>query len=708
MQRRYPIGAELVDGGVHFRVWAPSRDALAVVIDGREIPLARDGEYFEGFVDGARAGTLYRFGELPDPASRFQPEGPHGPSMVIDPRYAWRHEAVEIRDPIVYEMHIGTFTAEGTFRAAIEKLPLLRDVGVTVLEVMPVSEFPGRFGWGYDGVDLWAPTRLYGRPDDFRAFVDAAHGLGLSVILDFVYNHFGPDGCYLGQFAKSYFTTKYENEWGEAINYDGPGSAGVRELVSENAAYWIDEFRLDGLRLDATQSIIDNSGDHVIALIARRAREAARGRSIWIVAENEPQDVRLIEEYGVDALWNDDWHHAAMVALTGRREAYYTDYLGTANEFVAMAKSNFLYQGQWYSWQQHHRGTPSGGIAPRRFVCYLQNHDQVANSARGERIHRIARAGDVRALTALLLLGPQTPLLFQGQELGASSPFLYFADHKPELAEAVAKGRREFLTQFPSIDTAKTAAPQAIETFLASKLDWSQRDEDAVAFHRELLSMRREERLIDAAVIRDALFVLRFESRLLLVNLGEVIELDPVDEPLLAGDWTPVWSSGEAMTALWKIPGHAAIVCSVRPAGEDAGAPSLPPDWLLRIAEVELLPRDALRIARVPARAEEAQQSDADVIRGEPLHEPARADVVFADDEVAPLLDGQHLLDAPEGAAALVEDFAADEQLDVHFANGSLPTTWSRSHSSHARSGCSSTSTVTSMSTFVTFDHGMR
>jgi len=574
MQRRYPIGAELVDGGVHFRVWAPAHESLAVVIDGREFPLGRDGGgYFAGVVEEARAGTLYRFGEWPDPASRFQPEGPHGPSMVVDPAYDWRHAGADVRDPVIYEMHIGTFTAEGTFRVAIEKLPLLRDAGVTLLEVMPVNEFPGRFGWGYDGVDLWAPSHLYGTPDDFRAFVDAAHSHHLGVILDVVYNHFGPDGCYVSKFSDTYFTSKYKNDWGKAINYDGEGSAGVREFVSENAAYWIDEFRLDGLRLDATQSINDDDSDeHVIALIARRARAAAKGRRIYIVAENEPQDVRILTEYGLDAVWNDDWHHAARVALTHKREAYYTDYRGTANEFVAMARSGFLYQGQWYSWQKQRRGTRSDGIAPRRFVCFLQNHDQIANSADGRRIHQIAPAADVRALTALLLLAPQTPMLFQGQEFAAPSPFLYFADHKPELARAVAKGRREFLEQFPSITAATPLAPpESLDTFLRCKLDWSARDEDAVAFHRELLRMRWPEERVDGAVVRDGLFVLCWESHLLMVNLGDAVDVDPADEPLLAGEWTPSWSSGAAMTALWKVPGHASVILS-RADGEESRA----------------------------------------------------------------------------------------------------------------------------------------
>ncbi|MGA8808801.1 MAG: alpha-amylase family glycosyl hydrolase, partial [Thermoanaerobaculia bacterium] len=331
------IGAETIGAGTSFRVWAPAHREASVVIEGADYPLqAEVGGYFQGVVENARAGTRYRFridgGDTtyPDPASRFQPDGPHGDSEVVDSTaYRWNDRdwrGVDKNTLVIYEMHIGTFTREGTWRAAIEQLAAVRDIGINLLEIMPVHEFPGRFGWGYDGVDLWAPTHLYGRPDDFRAFVDAAHAHGLGVILDVVYNHLGPDGCYLSQFSADYFTKKYVNDWGDSINFDGRNAEGVREFFAENAAYWIEEFHLDGLRLDATQSIKDSSEENVLTLIVRRAREAAKEKTIFIVGENEPQEAKLIDDYGLDALWNDDWHHAAMVAATGRREAYYTDY----------------------------------------------------------------------------------------------------------------------------------------------------------------------------------------------------------------------------------------------------------------------------------------------------------------------------------------------------------------------------------------------
>jgi maltooligosyltrehalose trehalohydrolase len=436
---------------------------------------------------------------------------------------------------------------------------------------MPVNEFPGRFGWGYDGVDLYAPTRLYGCPDDFRAFVDAAHAQNLGVILDVVYNHLGPDGCYLTKFTPEYFTDRYKNEWGDAMNFDGERAHGVREFVAENAAYWIDEFHLDGLRIDATQSMYDASEEHIVALMARRAREAANGRAIVLIGENEPQEVKLIEEYGLDSLWNDDWHHAAMVAATGQREAYYTDYRGTAQEFVSMAQSGFLYQGQYYAWQKKLRGTSSAHLPPESLVCFLQNHDQLANSARGERLQFLTSPGLYRALTALLLLGPNTPMLFQGQEFGSSSPFLYFADHERELAAKVSKGRREFLEQFPSIKKlhGDLAVPHDIETFERCKLTHRERtsNSEVVAMHRELLRLRRELRgRVRGAVIGPGAFVLRYDSHLLIVNLGDELRMDVIDEPLLAVDWDVAWASdGTAsieMKPLWRVPAECAILLS--------------------------------------------------------------------------------------------------------------------------------------------------
>jgi maltooligosyltrehalose trehalohydrolase len=593
--RKRGVGAELVDGGVDFRVWAPDRNAASVVIEGNVFPFDRETDgHFRGFVAQAGARTRYRFrlddGDTlyPDPASRFQPEGPHGDSEVVDPTgFRWSDggwRGVSPRNRVIYEMHIGTFTAEGTWRAAIAQLGALRDIGINLLEVMPVHEFPGRFGWGYDGVDLWAPSHLYGRPDDFRAFVDSAHTLGLGVILDVVYNHFGPDGCYLRQFTKNYFTKKYVNDWGDSINFDGERSDGVRELVSENAAMWIDEFHLDGLRLDATQSINDASDEHVLALIARRARAAAGERSIFLVAENEPQDVVLIDDYGLDALWNDDWHHSAMVAATGQREAYYTDYFGTPQEFVSMAQFGFLYQGQRYSWQKSRRGTPSLHLPPEQLVCFTQNHDQIANSARGERLHQLTSPGRFRALTALLLLGPNTPMLFQGQEFGASAPFLYFADHNPELAKAVGKGRREFLEQFPSLRKMKGnfAPPEAEETFSQCKLDHRERKTNVgiVALHRDLLRLRREMTgVVRGAVIAPEAFVLRFDERLFIVNLGDSLELDVVPEPLLAPpaghSWELLWSSESpeyggtgtpriGVDGMWYLPSQSAILMKAK------------------------------------------------------------------------------------------------------------------------------------------------
>ena len=575
--RRRPIGAEVIGDAVDFRVWAPDHREVAVVIDDREHGLERgkDG-HFRGAVRGTRAGARYRFrldrGEaFPDPASRFQPEGPKGASEVVDPNsYRWRERNPTIDRRVIYEMHIGTFTREGTWRAAAEHLKPLAQIGINTLEVMPVNEFPGRFGWGYDGVDLWAPTRLYGSPDDFRSFVDSAHALGLAVILDVVYNHLGPDGCYLGRFTKSYFTDRYTNEWGDAINFDGPGCEGVREFFSQNAAYWIDEYRLDGLRLDATQSINDSSPTHILAEVSQCAREATRGREIFIVAENEPQDINLIREYGIDALWNDDWHHAAMIAAGKPREAYYLDYKGTPQEFVSLARHGFLYQGQWYAWQKNRRGTPSLDTPPERLVSYLQNHDQVANSQNGKRIHELAPRGKYRALTALLLLGPNTPMLFQGEEFASSAPFLYFADHNKELAGAVAKGRAEFLEQFPSIDLKRLDAPHDIATFEKCKLDHA----EAIPLIRELLELRHQlapADRIDGAVLSHEAFVLRFDDdRLLVINLGERVDLDVAPEPLLApppnARWEVRWSSDgttkiefEAAPS-WRIPSECAVL----------------------------------------------------------------------------------------------------------------------------------------------------
>ena len=614
---RLPIGAEIAPGGVYFRVWAPRAERVSVVLEdtGREVALAREDEgYFAGEVDDAAAGTRYRFrldderARFPDPASRFQPDGPHGPSQVVDPdAFRWTDDTwpgVALPGQVIYEMHIGTFTREGTWEAARRELPELAAAGITLLELMPVAAFPGRFGWGYDGVNLFAPTQLYGTPDEFRRFVDDAHRLGLGVILDVVYNHLGPDGNYLPRFSPGYFTDRYPNEWGEAINFDGEGAGPVREFFVANAGYWIEEFHLDGLRLDATQQIFDASPEHILLAIGRRVREAAGGRATIVVAENEPQHTRLVRPaaeggFGLDALWNDDFHHSARVALTGRAEAYYTDYGGTPQELISAVKRGYLYQGQRYAWQRKRRGTATTGVAPSAFVAYLQNHDQVANSGRGERIHALTTPGRYRALTALLLLAPSTPMLFQGQEFAASSPFLFFADHTSELARLVRKGRGEFLAQFPSLAAPEMAAclrdPGDPETFERSKLDLDERRRhaEAYALHRDLLRLRREDPVfaaqgaggVDGAVLTAEAFVLRFfgdggDDRLLVVNLGRDVALAAAPEPLLAPPeargWRVSWASehprygGCGMPALpddesWRLVGHAAVVLVAAP-----------------------------------------------------------------------------------------------------------------------------------------------
>jgi maltooligosyltrehalose trehalohydrolase len=607
------IGAEVMPGaGVRFRVWAPRRHRVEVVIEGGEgeYELGREaGAYFSCVVDKAGDGTRYWYRLdkdeklFPDPASRFQPEGPHGPSEVIDPkRFEWTDRewrGLKIAGQIIYELHIGTFTRTGTWEAAKGELHELADLGITVLNVMPVADFPGRFGWGYDGVNLFAPTRLYGRPDEFRSFVDRAHALGIAVILDVVYNHLGPAGNYLTEFSRDYFSKRHRTDWGEAINYDGEDNGPVRDYFLANSAYWVEEFHIDGLRLDATHSIYDDSPDHILAAIGRRVREAARNRSTIVVAEDDSQRVRLIQPLeaggiGLDGVWNDDFHHSARVALTGRNEAYLGGYRGRSQEFISAVKYGYIYQGQWNLWKKGRRGTSDFNLPHSAFVCFLQNHDQIANSGRGERCHQLTSPGLYRAMTALLLLAPCTPMLFQGQEFAASSPFNYFADFEGELKRLVREGRFRMLAEFRSLATieaqAALADPGDPETFKRCQLDFSERQRHSGVYlmHRDLIRLRRElfpaqdRDRVDGAVLSDEAFVLRFfgdDDRLLLLNMGTDLVLNPVPEPLLAppkdSEWELIWSSedpryGGTGTAKietedgWFIPGQAVIVMGIR------------------------------------------------------------------------------------------------------------------------------------------------
>jgi maltooligosyltrehalose trehalohydrolase len=467
--------------------------------------------------------------------------------------------------------------------------------------MMPVADFAGRYGWGYDGVNFFAPSRLYGQPDDLRFFVDRAHALGLGVLLDVVYNHFGPSGNYIGKFSPRYFSARYQNEWGDPLNFDDDAAA-VREFMAANAAYWIREFHFDGLRLDATQQIFDATPQHVVADITAAARQAAGARAILVIGENEPQDSRLLAPVaqggcGLDALWNDDFHHTAVVALTGRREAYYSDYAGSPQEFISAAKRGFLYQGQRYAWQKKGRGGPTRGLSPRRFITFLENHDQVANapSGHGERLWQLSQPALYRAMTALWLLSPGTPMFFQGQERGSAQPFMFFADHRGELGEAVRRGRAEFMAQFRSAasrDLVADLPDPAGDAFERCRAGDEGRPE-LLRLHRDLLALRKQDPVfqaaaelpLDGAVLSGQAFALRWfadaregrlpADRLVIVNLGLDLRLPGAPEPLLApvagAAWQLLWSSedpaygGQGTAALdtdegWRIPGRATVV----------------------------------------------------------------------------------------------------------------------------------------------------
>ncbi|HEY2760050.1 MAG TPA: alpha-amylase family glycosyl hydrolase, partial [Pirellulales bacterium] len=470
--------------------------------------------------------------------------------------------------------------------------------------------FPGKFGWGYDGVSMFAPTRLYGKPDDLRRFVNRAHELKLGVILDVVYNHFGNVDNYLPEFAGNFKSTKYQNEWADAINFDGSDAQPVREFFEANTRYWIEEFHLDGYRYDATHAIHDASSEHVMALIVRTARKAAGKRQVLLVAENEVEDVRMVRSpdkggYGLDAAWNDDFHHTTHVRLIGSNPAYYSDYMGSIEEMAAAIKHGFIYQGQRSQWQHKPRGTPTYGLPATAFISFLQNHDQVSNSATGERIHLLTSPGKYRAMTAFWLLAPQTPMLFQGQEFAASTPFLYFADFQGDMANAVRKGRGEFLSQFPTLTTPAArkhlADPCDSKTRERCRLDLAEREKHRPLYdlHIDLLKMRREDsvfkaqrcdRLETANLSPDCLAVRYFgeknDDRLVLINFGPDLQLVALPQPLLAPptekQWKLVWSSnsdrygGPGIAPVvsddsWSIAGESTVVLQAVAAPKEIG-----------------------------------------------------------------------------------------------------------------------------------------
>lgn len=502
------FGPRLVDGGVRFDLWAPGAKRVDVVTELRT-PMHRDAQgWFSATVESAKPGTRYKFRiddeiEVPDPASRFQPEDVHGPSEVIDPSYAWKNANWRGRpwhECVFTEVHTGTFTPRRNFRDVIDKLDHLASTGFTALELLPVADFPGRWNWGYDGVLLYAPDSSYGRPEDLKALVDAAHARGLMMFLDVVYNHFGPDGNYLGRYAPSFFT-KANTPWGSAIDYSQPQ---VRQFAIENALLWLDEYRFDGLRLDAVHAIAEPERTQMLEELSRRvgALASTTGRHIHLVLENDANQSSLLDPHAkpeagrYHGQWNDDYHHAFHVALTGERSGYYEDYGDGLAQAARAVGEGFIYQGEPSSHRSGEaRGESTAELHPTSFVNFLQNHDQIGNRALGERLTALAEPASVAAALALMLLSPAPPLLFMGEEWGSRQPFPFFCDFKGDLADAVRAGRkREFAAAYA--EHSDVPDPLAESTVRLASLDWGEvkKPEYAqrLALVQRLLAVRRE------------------------------------------------------------------------------------------------------------------------------------------------------------------------------------------------------------------------
>jgi malto-oligosyltrehalose trehalohydrolase len=514
-----PFGAELQDDRtVRFRLWAPDQDALALILEDeqRVLPMTRleDG-FFELSTGAARAGSRYRFqledgARVPDPAARHQPEDVHGPSEVIDPNgYAWQNTAWRGRpwhETVLYELHVAAFSEAGTFDGLRRKLDHLAGLGITAVELMPLSEFPGTRNWGYDGVMPFAPDAAYGRPEDLKRLIDEAHGRELMVFLDVVYNHFGPEGNYLHQYAEGFFEPEEHTPWGPAINYK---ARAVRDFAIHNVLYWLEEYRFDGLRFDAVDRIIDHGEEHILKEIAATVRRTiSASRHVHLVLENDSNEAHLLERDGdgrpvyYDAQWNDDIHHVYHHLLTGEGAGYYRDYVHEPHRLLAQAlATGFVYQGQPSAHRDGaERGESSEHLPPCAFVAFIQNHDQIGNRAFGERIADLAGHEAVKAMQAVLLLAPNVPLLFMGEEWGATQPFCFFTDFHDELADAVREGRRREFAKFPQFASEEARAhipdPNAVSTFSASLLDWSVPEQPEHAawldLVRRLLRLRHE------------------------------------------------------------------------------------------------------------------------------------------------------------------------------------------------------------------------
>jgi malto-oligosyltrehalose trehalohydrolase len=594
---RNPHGPEVCrDGTTRFRLWAPACDRVSLEIAGdpHPMPMTTCGEgWHELVTDSARAGTRYQFvlpdgARVPDPASRYQPEDVHGPSEIVIPESwswsdtAWRGRPWE--EAVCYELHIGAFTREGSFRAAIDKLDHLAALGVTALELMPIADFPGRRNWGYDGVLLYAPDSAYGRPEDLKAFIEAAHSRGLMVLLDVVYNHFGPEGNYLSQYAPLFFTKRHKTPWGDAVNFDGEGSLAVREFVIHNAIYWVNTYHIDGLRLDAVHAIVDDSPRHILEELAERVRAAAAERSIHLILENEENQARfLAQDSGAQpklftAQWNDDVHHALHTAVTGERDGYYSEYDGDTAKLGRALAEGFAFQGEMMSYRGRPRGEPSSGLPPSAFVAFLQNHDQVGNRAFGDRISAAAPPEAIRAAAAVYLLSPQAPMIFMGEEWSTSRPFPFFCDFGPELAESVRNGRRKEFSRFPEFQDPEQRGripdPQDENTFESARLCWDELGEPSHArwldWYRRILRVRREsvlplipriERAGTYQVVGCGAVAVRWQAGDSGLSLAANLSNAPVDG-FVPGPGPVIWKEGDVAnrgrtlqpwTVLWSV-----------------------------------------------------------------------------------------------------------------------------------------------------------
>jgi maltooligosyltrehalose trehalohydrolase len=550
------LGAHVEPGGVRFAAFTRAETCAVELLDDAERVLLtlelepRGDGYFQRLTSEAKPGSSYFFvvdgRRLPDPYARSLPRGVHGPASVVRTEYEFRYPPPRpLSEQVIYELHIGTFTEEGTFDAARRRLPELVELGITTLELMPIAAFAGERGWGYDGVALFAPHAAYGTSDALRELIDAAHALGLGVLLDVVYNHFGPAGNYLAAYAPSYFRSDSKSPWGDAPNFEDPV---LRQLVLDNARYWLRELGFDGLRIDAAHALVDASPKHILTELAELAHELSPRR--FLIAEDERNLAGLVAECGVDALWADDFHHQVRVTLGGERSGYYAAFEPSAQGVAEAINRGWLYEGQVNPVTGKARGSSAADLPADALVYCIQNHDQVGNRALGDRLDQLTGDEAFRAVSLLLLFLPMTPLLFMGQEWAASTPFLYFTDHDAELGARVTEGRRREFAAFHEL-AAEVPDPQALATFQRSKLRWAERElpkhRATLELYRAALALRRTDPVLSrsrredlvARAWKGALVVERSwqnQSRTLVLNFGpEPLELESLARELGLG-----------------------------------------------------------------------------------------------------------------------------------------------------------------------------